>query len=151
MAVKLRCWSCRKAFRWNTEEKWPDFCPLCNADVRNDRADDDVVMPFIRSSSVSKAHDKVYRDMEAASERRVADVAAITGERPADLSHLKITDLRPTVHPGSVAAPPLPAPLQNLGGYQTSGNEWAGAVKSGPFPNAGAKTLTSMQRLFNRG
>lgn len=88
--------------------------------------------------------------METASEQRVADVAAITGQSAAELSHLKITDLRSTKEPGSIAAPPLPAHLQTVGGWQGSGNEWAGAVRSGPEPNAGAKTMARMQRLMGR-
>ncbi len=145
------CSSCRKKMPWKPTKGYPKECVHCGFGFGPDRDDDDVVMPFVSSAALSKAHDQVYRQMEQASEQRVADAAAITGSPASELSHLKITDLRPTKIPGSVAAPPLPQHLANVGGFQQTGNEWAGAVKSGPHPNAGAKTMHSMQRIFGRG
>ena len=150
MSYSIRCMSCHKKTPWNPADGYPKACVECGYDFGPDRDDDDVVMPFVRSSQISKTHDAFYRQMETASEQRVADAAVITGAPASELSHLKITDLRSTKHPGSVAAPPLPSHLQNVGGFQNMGNEWAGAIKSGPFPNAGAQELTRVQRLIGK-
>jgi len=151
MAYSIRCMSCHKKTPWDPSKGYPKECAECGFDFGPDREDDDVVMPFVRSSGISKAHDQVFRQIETASEQRVQQAAEMTGMPTADLSHLKITDLRPTMIPGSIAAPPLPAHLQNVGRFQGMGNEWAGAVKSGPEPNAGARTMLRMQRITGRG
>lgn len=146
MAVKLRCTLCRGTFPWNLDGGYPDDCPLCFEHIGHDRADDDVVMPFIRTTGATKATDQVYRQMEAGSEIRAQAAAEKLGVPTSEMSDLKITDLRPTKHPGDIAAPPLPAHLQNVGSFGGSnGAQYAAGVQSGPAPNAGAKTRTMLQ------
>ena len=35
MAFKLKCPLCEKKFKYDVSEGWPDFCPLCGADINN--------------------------------------------------------------------------------------------------------------------
>ena len=90
--------------------------------------------------------DQVYRDIERGSEIRAQIAAEQVGATPAEMSGIKITDLRPTTQPGSVAAPPLPAHLQGVGGFGgANGVQYSPLVQSGPEPNAGARMRTSLQ------
>ena len=156
MAVKIRCTSCRGAFPWNTKEHWPKFCPLCSADLGDDRADDDIVMPFIRSSSSKlAAADRVYREMEESSSRRAQAAADMVGAPVSEMSGLKITDMRDNQRPGDLAVPLPSNPVSDFmqqnpqaSGFGTGrGVEYSMAVQQGPLPNAGARTRTMVQSL----
>lgn len=92
MAFKLKCPECREKFPWEPLKPWPRFCPMCRADINNDRADDDVVMPFIRHSSTKK-NDALYRQMEAASEHRMHAAAEMAGCDVSEMSSLKMTNM----------------------------------------------------------
>lgn len=92
MAFKLRCPECRDKFPWTLENPWPRHCPLCGADINNDRADDDIVMPFIRSASTSR-NDALYRQMEAGSEFRAQAAAELAGCDVSEMSSLKMTNM----------------------------------------------------------
>lgn len=92
MGFKLRCPECREKFPWTLENPWPRFCPLCRADINNDREDGDVVMPFIRSTATKK-NDDLYRQMEAGSELRAQAAAEMAGCDVSEMSGLKITNM----------------------------------------------------------
>lgn len=147
MAVTYRCPECRKRFRWLLEnEPLPDDCPLCGAHIGCDRPDDDVVAPYIHLKSGALASaDSVYREMEAASERRVDAAAQMAGCDASEMSALKITDLndRRDAPVGAVALPDNDVSRvmsQGVGGFGNSdGVGYSGAVAAGPFPNAGAR------------
>lgn len=151
MAFRLRCPVCRGAFTFDPKtEHWPDFCRLkeCGARIgMNDRADDDIVMPSIRTAR-SVASDKVYRDMERGSEVRAQMAAEMAGTSVEDMSGLKITNLNSTRNAGDVAAVPVTVAnnevmafmdRNKVGGFQGAGVEYSGAVQVGPEPNAGAR------------
>jgi hypothetical protein len=155
MAFRLRCQTCREAFPFDPKtEDWPDKCPLCGTHVGfNDRADDDVCMPSIRTARAA-ATDKVYRDIEAGSEERAKAAAEMTGASVEEMSSLKISNLNSTLRAGDIAAPPV-TPQNNqvlafmeqtkVGGFQGNGAEWGSAVQTGPEPNAGARMRTALQ------
>lgn len=149
MAFALRCPVCRTKFKWDPTAGFPEYCPNeeCSSRIAHDRADDDIVIPFIRHAATS-ANDQVYRQMEAGSEQRAKMAAEQLGVPVADMSDLKITDLQSTRHEGDIAAPPLPAHLQNYGSFGGGGNgaEHSPAVQAGPFPNAGAKFMTALNQ-----
>lgn len=146
MATKLRCPACRKTFLWDMSRGFPRDCQVCHEEIGGEeRADDDIVMPSIRSARMA-VNDRVYRDMERASEGRAQEAASYLNVPVAEVSDIKITDLRSTRQPGSIAAPPLPAHLQNVGGFgQANGAQYSAQVQSGPEPNAGARTRTALQ------
>lgn len=160
MAFKLRCPDCREAFPWDPKAVWPNFCPLCRSDINNDRADDDIPMPNLRLAR-TKSIDAYYRTMETASEKRVEMAAEQAGCSPSDMSDLKITNLNDrrdaevahidvknavTQRMDEMAAKGMPT-----GFGVPNADEYAGAVRSGPHPNAGAKTLKSMQTIMSNG
>jgi len=147
VAVKIRCTLCRQTFPWNISEGYPEECPCCNQSIGHDRADDDIVMPSIAAArEATRRVDSVYEDMSKGSEIRAQIAAEQAGVSASEMSDLKITNLRPTIHPGSIAAPPLPQHLQNVGGFRgADGSQYAGAVQSGPEPNAGARARTVLQ------
>jgi len=156
MAFRLRCQTCRQAFAFDPKsEKWPDECPICHTHMGyNDRADDDIVMPSIRTMR-SSATDKVYREMETASEKRAEAAAEMAGVPTSEMSGLKITNLSDARREGDVAAPPVTAANNSvvafmeqtkIGGFQGNGSEYSGAVQVGPAPNAGARARSMLQQ-----
>ena len=155
MAVLLRCPDCRRKFQWETKKPWPRECPLCAADINNDREDSDVVMPFIRSAA-TKANDDLYRQMEAGSEKRAEIAAEQAGVPVSEMSGLKITDLNSTRHAGDVAAVPVNNPVSQfmqanpqaaIGFQGGQGAQYSGAVQTGPSPNAGARAQTMVRQM----
>lgn len=106
MGFSLRCPDCRRKFPWEPTVAWPRFCPLCNADINNDRDDDDVVMPFMHLSGKTARTDQVYRDLEAASENRVQQAAEAAGVDASEMASLRITNLK-DAKTGEISAPPI--------------------------------------------
>ena len=156
MAFTLRCPDCRGKFAWQPSAKMPRFCPLCSADM-GEEVDDSVICIPAFISAKTKNTDKSYRDLERASEKRAETAAAMCGSSVADMSGLKITDLKDT-KPGEIAAKEVVNPvstfMQNtgIGGFQGSnGSEYGAAVKTGFAPNAGARTMAALQRIGKPG
>lgn len=156
MAVKLKCPDCHGKFPYIVSDGWPRFCPLCGSDINNDRADDDIVMPFIRSS-VTRNNDALYRQMEEGSAVRAEEAARLAGTSVEEMSGLKITNLNSTKHAGDIAAPEPVAAMANLGVSSaaslfkgSNGAEFSQSVQvpvmpSGKDANMGAKMRTAMQ------
>ena len=150
MAIAWRCPECRKTFRWNTDAKLPRYCPLCEADMGEERPDDEICMPAFLSAK-TRSVDQVGRDIMDSSEVRAQKAADMLGVPVSEMSDMKITDLRPTKHEGSVAVAPVVNDvtqrmdqMASMGlpvgfGAGPTGAEYSGAVASGPFPNVGAK------------
>ena len=90
MAVVLKCPACLEKFRYDISVGWPDLCPLCHVDIKNRRADDDVVCPNILSFKTKKT-DAVARDIMNGSEQRVEMAAAMAakmgGQKPAQAAN----------------------------------------------------------------
>lgn len=154
MAVVLRCSVCRRKFPWKTTEDPPEFCPFddCNSRVASDRADDDIVMPFIRHDNTKKT-DQVFRDMERGSEVRAELAAQQLGVPVSEMNGLKITNLNDR-RDAEVAAMPVNNSVSqfmqahpNAGGFQAAnGVGYSGAVQTGPMPNMGAKMMTQLRQ-----
>ena len=152
MALVVRCPHCRKKFAWKSGTDLPDECPLCGEEVGTDRADHDVIMPFISKPRV-RAMDQVYRQMEAGSEQRTHLAAEMGGGAASDYSGLKITDMKDNLRAGDIAAVPVRnAVTEHMerfkqGGFTgADGAGYSGSVQEGSFPNAGAKMRTSIQQ-----
>jgi hypothetical protein len=169
MAYCLRCPDCRGKFPWIAGEKIPDFCPLCGEKVAGqDRADDDVVMPFLRKATTDRT-DKLYRDMEAGSEVRAQAAAELAGVPVSEMSDLKMTDMKDHLRPGDISAVESKdaenrlkaASPHSQWGFQGEGKEHAAGVASGAVningkivqgiePHAGARAAQRIQRAFGR-
>lgn len=173
MALRIRCPTCRKTFVCKTNAELPDECPNGDCESRlwnklgQNREDDDIVLPFISTSGKTKATDKVYRDIEKGSEVRAQAAAEMTGSSVAEMSALKITDLRPTTRHGDVAAVPVvnavtqqmdmmraagrPVGFGGMDGSGMSSEISSGAVSvngqvvHGIAPSAGARARTALQ------
>jgi hypothetical protein len=160
MPVKLKCPVCEKKFVWDAKLPWPRECPFpeCRAEMADERADDDVVMPFITSSQLaerSRASDSVYRQMEAGAEVRSQMAASHLGVSTADVADIKITDLRDARNPGETAAVPVQNAVtkvmdKGIGGFQGNGSEFAAGTKVGHYPNAGARAIGAVQRAMGK-
>ena len=153
MAV-VKCTACGTKFKWSfaKEGKWPDYCenPECTTFIGNTRADNDIVMPSLRSAT-TKHNDNFYRQMEKGSEHRVHLAAEAAGVSASELSDLKITNLNDR-RDAEVAAMPinnsvtqLMAANPGVGGFQSqAGLGYSGYVQQGPEPNAGARMMTKL-------
>lgn len=166
MAYSLRCPDCRDKFPWNPSAAWPRFCPLCAADIRNERDDSDIVMPFIRSSEKTKRIDQTYRDLEVSSEHRAQIAAQQAGVDVSEMSSLKITNIRDT-KPGEIAHVPVDNEVtrqmarsgRDGWGDQQAGSEYAagtatgavslnGRITQGIAPRAGANAMAQLQSVL---
>ena len=78
MAFGLKCPECRKTFRYNPTDGHPRYCPLCNADMGEEKDDDVISIPAFLSPR-TRAADQVYRDHERASEVRAEKAAEAAG------------------------------------------------------------------------
>lgn len=149
--VRLQCPECAEKFYALTLN--PECCPHCGYEY--DILDDTVIqMPSLRGAN-TRTFDKTYRDLEKSSEARAEQAASMLGVPAADMAHMKITDMRDNVQPGeSYAVPPrVSQPMQQV--MQSApvgavgaevGQYYAANVKQGFAPNAGARTLQSIQR-----
>ena len=101
--------------------------------------------------------DKVYRDMERASEGRAEQAAEMAGVPVSEMSHLKITNMRDNVQVGESAAMPVVNDVTRQmdaiaarGGQIgfANGADFAATTNSGPYPRAGAAALGAIQRTI---
>jgi hypothetical protein len=150
MGFALVCPHCKGKFKWSPLDGMPETCELCGEFVGQTRGDDEIHMPAFLSAG-TRANDKLYRDVEVASEHRSYAAAEKLGVDVKDVAaDLKITDLRSTMHEGAVAAAPVnnevtqvmaqADPRQSPWGFSQSGLGYSGNVQAGPLPNAGART-----------
>jgi hypothetical protein len=158
MALSLRCSSCRGKFPWAANTGMPEFCALCGERIGHDRADDDVVMPFVRTTPKTASIDKVYRDMESGSAFRAKAAAELTGAPVDEMASLKITDMRDNQKPGDYAVPEVNNAVSQFmaahpqsGGFKSGeGLAYGDNVRTGPLPNSGAKMRTALQNYHGR-
>ncbi len=152
----VRCTTCGTKFSWSFAEKgkWPDYCenPECKTYMGTGRADDDIVMPSLKTAK-SRFFDDYYRKMEAGSEFRAEKAAELTGATKEEMSGLKITNLNDR-RDAEIAAMPVKNTVTDFmaqtgqGGFQGGqGVEYSGPVQQGPFPNAGARTQTGLRGI----
>ena len=157
MAYRLKCTVCKGKFPWDAAARWPHFCPLCQADINNDRDDDDIVMPFIRSTGKTKHIDGFYREMEQKSEERVHMAAEMAGCSASDMSDLKLTNLNDRRDAEIAHISVNNAVTQRMAEMEARGLPTGfnavdaaglmGGTQAGPMPNAGAKFLTTLQGM----
>lgn len=162
MAFQLRCPDCRKAFPWKPTAGMPEQCPLCDVRIGNDRADDDVVMPFIRSAKTTN-NDKLYRDLEKGSETRAELAAQQLGVPVSDMLAMKMTDMNDSQREGDIAAKLVPD--KGEGQYFQPGSNGAefmagnasgavtvnGVTQLGVVPRAGANAISGFKSATGQG
>jgi hypothetical protein len=157
--IRIRCLVCREAFRWDATHGMPDNCPICREYIGSD-GKDEVAAPFI-SMAHRKGPDRLYRDMEAKSEYRAQQAAAMAGMSAAEVSHLKMTDMKDGLREGDTAFKPIvndvtramdTAPQQT--GFapqaQQIGLMASQGTRAGPYPRAGMGTIQALRQTHNR-
>lgn len=159
MAYVIVCNACRHRTPWNPVQAHPARCPQCHVSFGEERADDDVVMPFIRSPKTTSA-DKLYRDMERGSEVRAEIAAQATGAPVSEMSSLKMTDMKDNLREGDISAKLVPE--AGLGShFQPNGAEHAagtasgavsinGKITTGIEPRAGIRAMSAIQGVMGR-
>jgi hypothetical protein len=145
------CSACNGIFKFFhalSDSPPPDCCQLCGA-VLDDNAAPAFVpkAPGIRKSALVASEHKLYRQMEASSIQRAKEAASVAGVPDAEMSHIKITNMREAgeMREGDTAAimPPGNAVAQvmqqhpNMVGFNT---QQPGAQYALGRPDAGALT-----------
>lgn len=167
MPVVLKCPKCRGKFKYDVTEGWPDFCVLCNENINNRRADDDVVMPAFLSIK-SKNNDAVARQIMDGSETRMHLAAAAAGVPSSEMASLKITDINDrrdsevshvkevnavSQHMDAMAARGMPvgfgAPV-DVAAAATGAVNVNGRVVHGIAPRAGISAMSNLQSSLPR-
>jgi len=160
MAVVLKCPACEKKFKYDVTQGWPDFCPLCSADINNRVPDDVVTVPAFLSQK-SKNNDKVARDIMDGSEKRAEMAAAMAGVPTSEMANLKITNLNDR-NDAQFSAPEVRNPvtermdaMSKAGlptGFGTNAADAmarAAASHTGDSPYAGLRTMKTMQQKLS--
>lgn len=160
MAYVIVCNACRYRLPWKPTDKTPTECPKCWASFGEERSDDDVVMPFIRSPKTGRT-DKVYRDMERGSEVRAELAAQQLGVPTSEMSGLKMTNMNDGQREGDIAAKLVPDKnegqfFQQNGAEYMAGNAQGavtvnGQTQMGVAPRAGANAISSFKSATGQG
>lgn len=170
MAVIYRCPQCRQKFKWDITKSEPVECHAeqpCGYSYREAPVDADgndvIEMPAFLSAK-SKLTDATARQIMDASEQRVHQAAEMAGVSASDMAGLKITnmtddkgsafnvpDVKNEVTKTMDAAAAQAPQGQGLFGYNPqAGLGFSGAVSSGSFANAGARTQRSIRATHAR-
>lgn len=149
--VRLRCHDCGNKFY--CKDAYPECCPVCGIEFETDPGDV-ISLPALHGPT-SKTPDKVFREMEAASIQRAEQAASIAGVPVAEMSSLKITDLKDNVQVGETyAKAPQNIITQQMDfmrsrgapvGFQSNARELAASAHIGPDQRAGARALGEIQ------
>jgi hypothetical protein len=145
---------------YDANKGYPLQCMSCGVSFGPARADDDIVMPFVRSPKTSRT-DQVYRDAERGSEIRAKLAAEMTGATEAEMSGLKITDMKDNQREGDIAAKLTPTKTEGQF-FQPNGHEYAagtasgnvvvdGKVTTGIAPRAGASAVERIRGVMGQG
>ena len=160
MAFVIKCNACGHRIPWKPTTPTPKECPECWASFGEERADSDIVMPFIRSAKTDRT-DQVYRDIEKGSETRALIGAQQLGVAASDMSELKITNMADNQREGDIAAKLVPE--KNEGQFfQSNGAEYMagtptgavtlnGQVTTGIQPRAGASAISNFRTATGQG
>lgn len=113
------CPDCSGTFRYlhhPSDSPPPDRCELCDSWMREDIEPTFVPQaPGIRKSAIVRSMDQTYRAMESASIERAKEAADMAGVPIAEMSHLKITNMKDpsSVREGETSV--IPQPTNTVG------------------------------------
>lgn len=152
------CGGIFKFFHAHSESPAPDCCQLCGAFL-----DDEVEpvfvpgTPAIRKNNLVKSEHQLYRQMEAASIQRAEEAADVAGVSKAEMSHLKITNMREAsemregdtaaIMPSTNLVGQVMAQHPNITGFNTQqpGSQYALGT-----PDSGAATHSKIMPLHGQ-
>lgn len=165
--VTYRCPDCKGNFDFlhhPTDEPPPERCELCGSYM----GDEPQKAPVLRlnfGKEKNKVPDQVYRRMESASVARAEEAAELTGATAAEMSGMKMTNMRDNLREGDVTnistadaalkrlSTPTAAPvMQNpTGGMPVQPNQispeaqaWISETTSGPNALSARNVIQSM-------
>jgi hypothetical protein len=155
--MKLRCPSCRNAFRWDTSEGWPRFCPLCSFDTSMDD-NPEVAAPHVsdgRAKAMLKSADQTFNQYAAATANNAREAASILGVSESDTASLKVTDFETGLRQGDLAvkAPVndvtrfMDAHPQNVAALNASAMAAAASAHTGRDAYAGGGAMSTIRAL----
>lgn len=135
-------------------DAWPRFCTGCGTDLSAPQESFTPMAPSVITGVAGRSGDQVFRMMEASSEHRIDQAAAHLGVDKAELSDMKVTNIRDNARVGensAIAPPPNPVSHamethKSITGYQGS----SGAVYGLGRPDAGAATAGGIQRFHQQ-
>lgn len=152
MKYRLQCNFCSETFV-HIGDAYPDRCPLCGAYIGLD-GKPEVALPFL-SSKAARSPDDLYRVMEEGAKHRATMAAELTGQPVSDFSNMQQTDMRDGLRQGDTSFVPI-KPASGIegqfgvaNGQRVDPNVLAG-VRSGPFPNAGAAQISSINDIHRK-
>lgn len=146
MKVKIRCGLCREAFPWELDSGYPETCRCCGGFIGVPPDAPEVAAPYISTAQKRGTADAVYRDMEQKSEMRAQLAAEAAGVSVAEMSHLKMTNMKDNLREGDTAQTNSLNPTQTQMDRQatfgsTAGLAAAQGTRTGPLPNAGTSFI----------
>lgn len=153
--VTFECPDCAHSWkqRMGPSEPWPRFCTGCGADME---ATDEPFMPMapnVITGTMGKSGDQVFRQMEAASERRMEMAAEATGIDKAELSDMKVTNIRDNARVGENSVITQSTEVTKFmegPGKEVTGFKPAGGQYGLGRPDMGAATAGTIQSLHQQ-
>jgi hypothetical protein len=161
--IGIRCHLCRERFSWDIMKGYPTHCECCKQFIGIAEDAPEVATPYISTQKKRGNTDAIYRDMENKSVARAEMAAAETGQTMAEVSHLKMTDMKDNLKEGDQA---FSNNLQNNPVHQAMQQAPAGATgfssakamaiqasagtRVGPLPNAGTNFIHGMGGLRDK-
>lgn len=110
-----RCPDCKGTFTFlhhPNNEPPPDHCHLCGSYMGEAPEQAPTVINI--ATAKGKVGDKLYRQMEAATEARIEAAAEMTGGDKSDFAHMKMTDMKDNQREGDITAPSVTKSMDNL-------------------------------------
>lgn len=149
------CGDCARQFTFlHHPEAEPAFCPHCGSDGSSH--DQVLAMPSIGTHK-GAGPDQLYRAMEEGSNFR-ADMAQAMGVDAAEADGLRISNMRDNARPGENHAIPVNNDItrtmaqqagQGVSGFVSGGESLYADVKTGPYPNQGARTMARVKSMHS--
>lgn len=136
--VDYKCPECQGIFEFlhhPSDEPPPDYCPLCKAYVGDDPMQRQPVLSINLGTEKNSVGDKLYRQMESASDANAQAAAEMVGADKADMSAIRITNLNDNTREGEHAAMTRAAQAERELSYTVAGNKVAPTLQN---PNAAA-------------
>lgn len=156
-----QCPSCDGKFQFThhpTDEPPPRFCPLCGHDTEKDDALTETLSVPALQSRATRGIDDIFKADEEGAQFR-ADMAQVHhGLSAEDAASIRMSNMQTNNRAGEDSIIPVsnsvtqlmdqaPAGSVGFGGGAAAGLGYSQSVSTGPFPNAGART---MQKVRNQ-
>ncbi len=159
--IGIRCHLCRERFSWDIMKGYPTHCECCKKFIGIPEDAPEIATPYISTPQKRGRTDAIYRDMENKSVARAEMAATETGQTMAEVSHLKMTDMKDNLKEGDQAfsnnlqSNPVQqamnqAPEHTGFGHNAAAIAASAGTRQGPLPNAGTNFIHGMGGLRDK-